>query len=181
MQKKITNHRNENHCISANQFTFIKEIWVPNKIWVLEKNCFNGWLSFAALQNVFHKINKQKVLEIFCSTIYFGYVYIPRLVDNTNYRWISVTAVMGLSNQKEKDRFSNIVQLSPSHLLTPPLLSSTVSLTITGLCHSDFEFRQMSASHLFILTASFTCRVSGSLKDFTTFILYATSNGTVQL
>ena len=82
---------------------------------------------------------------------------------------------MGLSNQKEKDRFSNIVQLSPSHLLTPPLLSSTVSLTITGLCHSDFEFRQMSASHLFILTASFTCRVSGSLKDFTTFILYATS------
>ena len=80
----------------------------------------DGWLSFAALQNVFHKINKQKLLEIFCSTIYLGYVYIPRLVDITNYRWVNVTAVMGIPNQKERNNKRQVLK----HCSAQPLSSS---------------------------------------------------------
>ena len=77
--------------------------------------------------------------------------------------------------KRRKQSNTNFVQLCPVPLRTPPLLSSIASLTITGLCHSDFEFKHTSASHLFILTASFTCLVSGSLKVLTTFMLYPTS------
>ena len=62
----------------------------------------------------------------------------------------------------------DIVQLCPTPLCTPPLFSSILSLTITGLCHSDLEFKHTSASHLVILTASITCLVNGSLKVLTT-------------
>ena len=132
-----------------------------------------GYL-FLHLKNFFTKLTRNQItfVNIFAQQYIsdiFTSLDVLILLNNTD-NW---DCYWGPSEPKRK-KYSNtihIVQLCLTPLCTPPLLSSTVSLTITGLCHSDFEFKQMSASHLFILTASFTCLVSGSLNVLITFML----------